>query len=57
MGIFSCQNVFLKSDENQLTSADIGLKFVNLLKIKHMGHFFHSVLSTELEFEGENNIS
>ena len=45
----------LKSDKNQLTSADIGPKFVNLVEIKHMGHVFHSVLGTELEFEGKNN--
>ena len=47
--------MFLKSDENQLTSADIGLEFVNLVEIKHMGHVFHSVLGTELKFEGKNN--
>ena len=53
MGIFSCQNMFLKSDENQLTPADIGLEHVNLVKIKHMGHLFHLVLDPELEFEGK----
>ena len=55
MGIFSCQNVFLKSNGNQLTSADIGPEFANLTKIKHMGHVFHSVLGPEFEFEGKNN--
>ena len=55
MVIFSCQNVFLKTDKNQLTSADIGLEFVNLVEIKHMGHVFHSVLGTELEFDSKNN--
>ena len=55
MGIFSCQNVFLKSNRNQLTSADIGPEFANLTKIKHMGHVFHSVLGPEFEFEGQNN--
>ena len=54
MGIFSCQNVFLKSNENQLTSADIWLEYVNLVEIKHMGHLFHLVLDPELEFEGKN---
>ena len=47
--------MFLKSNGNQLTSADIGLEFVNLVEIKHMGHVFYSVLGTELEFEGKNN--
>ena len=56
MGIFSCQNVFLKSNGNQLTSADIGPEFANLFKIKHMRHVFHSVLGPELEFEGKNKI-
>ena len=55
MDIFSCQNVFLKSNGNQLTSADIGPEFANLLKIKHMGHVFHSVLGSKFEFEGQNN--
>ena len=55
MGIFSCQNVLLKSDKNQLTSADIGLEFVNLVEMKDMRHVFHSFLDTELEFEGKNN--
>ena len=55
MGIFSCQNVFLKSNWNQLTWADIGPEFANLTKIKHMGHVFHSVLGPEFEFEGKNN--
>ena len=55
MFIFSCQNVFLKSDTNQLTSADIGLEFVNLVEIKDMRHVFYSFLNTELEFEGKNN--
>ena len=53
MGIFSCQNVFLKSNGNQLTSADIGPEFANLTKIKHMGHVFHSILGPEFEFEGK----
>ena len=48
MGIFSCQNMFLKSDENQLTPADIGLEHVNLVEIKHMGHLFRLVLDPEL---------
>ena len=46
--------MFLKSDENQLTSADIGLEYVNLVEIKHMGHLFHLVLDPELKFEGKN---
>ena len=54
MGIFSCQNVFLKSNGYQLTSADIGPEFTNLIKIKHIGHVFHSVLGPELESEGKN---
>ena len=55
MGIFSCQNVFLKSDENQLTSADIELEYVNLVEIKCTGHLFHLVLDPELEFDGKND--
>ena len=55
MDIFSCQNVFLKSKENQLTSADIGLEFANLKKIKHLRHVFLSVLVLEFEFEDKNN--
>ena len=55
MGVFSYQNVFLKSNGNQLTSADIGPEFASLAKIKHMGHVFHSVLAPELEFEDKNN--
>ena len=51
MGIFSCQNVLLKSNGYQLTSADIGPEFANLVKIKHMSHVFHSDLGPELEFE------
>ena len=56
MGIFSCQNVFLKSIKNQLTSADIGLEYVNLVEIKHMGYLFHSVLAPELKFEGKSKL-
>ena len=44
----------LKSNGNQLTSADIGLEFANLKKIKHMRHVFLSVLVPEFEFEGKN---
>ena len=55
MGIFSSQNVLLKSKGYQLTSADIGPEFANLTKIKHMGHVFHLVLGPEFEFEGKNN--
>ena len=54
MGIFSCQNVFLKSNGYQLTSADIGPDFANLTKIKHIVHAFHSVSGPEFEFEGNN---
>ena len=56
MGIYSYQNVFLKSNENQSTSADIGPEFANLVKIKHMRHVFLSVLVSELEFEDKNTI-
>ena len=45
----------MKSNENQLTSADIGLEFANLKKIKHMRHVFLSVLVPEFEFEDKNN--
>ena len=40
--------------KNQLTPADIGPEFANLVQIKHMRHVFHSVLGLELEFEGKN---
>ena len=42
---------FLKSMENQLTSADFGLEFGILIKIKHMGHVSHSILDLKFEFE------
>ena len=47
--------MFLKSNGNQLTSADIELEFANLKKIKHMRHVFLSVLVPEFEFEDKNN--
>ena len=53
-GLFLCQNMFLISNGNQLTSADIGLAFVNLKKIKHMRNVFHSVLVPEFKFEVKN---
>ena len=40
--------------KNQLTPADIGPEFANLVEIKHMGHVFRSVLGPELEFEVKN---
>ena len=46
--------LFLKSIKNQLTSADFGLEFGILIRIKHMGHVFHSLIGTELEFESKN---
>ena len=47
--------LFLKSIKNQLTSADFGLEFGILVKIKHMAHVFHLILGLEFEFEGKNN--
>ena len=46
--------LFQKSVEDQLTSADFGLEFGILIKIKHMGHVSHSILGLEFEFEGKN---
>ena len=55
VGLFLYQNMFLISNGTQLTSADIGPKFAILMKIKHIGHGFHSVLSLEFEFKDKNN--
>ena len=41
----------MKSQNNQLKSADIGHKFCVLTKIKHVGHDSHSVLVPEFEFD------
>ena len=47
------QNLILKTIKKQLTLADFGLEFGNLIKIKHIGHIFHSILVSEFEFEGK----
>ena len=43
--------VILKSQNNQLTSADIGHEFCVLTKTKHVGHDSHSILVPEFEFD------
>ena len=49
--LFASKYVF----EIQWKSADIGLEFANLKKIKHMRHVLLSVLVLEFEFEDKNN--
>ena len=41
----------MKSQNNQLKSADIGHEFCVLTKTKHVGHDSHSILVPELEFD------
>ena len=41
----------MKSQNNQLKSADIGHEFCVLTKTKHVGHDSHSILAPEFEFD------
>ena len=41
----------MKSQNNQLKSADIGHEFGVLTKTKHVGHDSHSILVPEFEFD------
>ena len=41
----------MKSQNNQLKSADIGHGFCVLTKTKHVGHVSHSILVPEFEFD------
>ena len=41
----------MKSQNNQLKSADIGHEFCVLTKTKHVGHDSHSILVPEFEFD------
>ena len=45
------KRVILKSQNNQLKSADIGHEFCVLTKTKHVGHDFHSILVPEFKFD------
>ena len=51
LGNFYQKGAILKSQNNQLTSADIGYEFCVLTKTKHVGHDSHSILVPELEFD------
>ena len=51
IGNFYQKGVILKSQNNQLTSADIGHEFCVLTKTKHVGHNSHSILVPEFEFD------
>ena len=41
----------MKSQNNQLKSADFGHEFCVLTKTKHVGHDSHSILVPEFEFD------
>ena len=41
----------MKSQNNQLKSADIGHEFCVLTKTKHVGHVSHSIFVPEFEFD------
>ena len=45
------KGVILKSQNNQLKSADFGHEFCVLTKTKHVGHDSHSILVPEFEFD------
>ena len=45
----------MKSQNNQLKSADIGHKFCVLTKTKHVGHVSHSIFVPEFEFDHNNS--
>ena len=51
MGNFQQKGVILKSQNNQLKSADFGHEFCALTKTKHVGHDSHSILVPEFEFD------
>ena len=51
IGNFQQKGVILKSQNNQLKSADIGHEFGFLIKTKHVGHDSHSILVPEFEFD------
>ena len=51
LGNFYQKGVILKSQNNQLTSADIGHEFCVLPKTKHVGHDSHSILVPEFELD------
>ena len=44
----------MKSQNNQLKSADIGHGFCVLTKTKHVGHVSHSIFVPEFEFDRNN---
>ena len=44
----------MKSQNNQLKSADIGHEFCVLTKTKHVGHVSHSIFVPEFEFDHNN---
>ena len=44
----------MKSQNNQLKSADIGHEFCVLTKTKHVGHDSHSILVPEFELDHDN---
>ena len=44
----------MKSQNNQLKSADIGHEFGVLPKTKHVGHDSHSIFVPEFEFDHNN---
>ena len=45
----------MKSQNNQLKSADIGHEFCVLTKTKHVGHDSNSILVPEFEFDHNNS--
>ena len=45
----------MKSQKNQLKSADIGHEFCVLTKTKHVGHVSHSIFVPEFEFDHNNS--
>ena len=51
LGNFYQKGVILKSQNNQLKSADIGHEFCILTKTKSVGHDSHSILVPEFEFD------
>ena len=44
------KQVTLKSEKNQLTSADFGQEFCILTKIKHVGYVFNLILGPRIQF-------
>ena len=45
----------MKSQNNQLKSADIGHEFGFLIKTKHVGHVSNSIFVPEFEFDHNNS--